>query len=681
MPRVAVGLTDDTVSASSVLAGMCHASACYAEGRHYAESDRRRSVYYADGLATPRAGQLGWPGEIPTSLFNYPAMVWLHLSSNQLSGPIQEFDTLYSQLKAVSLSENSISGQIPASFFQLTSLMGLDLSSNNLTGLVKLSSLWKLRNLESLCPILDGESSKSTVPVLPRLLELRLASCNMATIPRLLMRVNHIQTLDLSSNKIHGTIPQWIWEKWDGSLTELNFSNNIFTHMQLTSHVLSCSRLESLDLSSNRLQGKIPMPNLLPSSNNQILDYSNNRFSSVVSNFTAYLRQTAYLKLSINNISGRIPNSICDASNLEVLDLPYNNFSGLIPSCLIEDSHLGILNLRENHFEGRLPYNVSEHCNLQTIDLHGNRIQGQLPRSLSKCADLEILDIGNNKMVDTFPFWLGRLSDLSVLILGSNQFYGPLAYPPRGYFSQLQIIDIGSNNFSGNLDPRWFERLTSMMAKFNDTGNILGHRMLYGGPYYHDTVAITYKGAYVTFGKVLTTLTAIEFSNNALVGDIPESIGRLVSLHILNVSHNAHTGRIPPQIGEMRQLESLDLSWNELSGEIPQELTDLTFLGTLNLCGNKLDGTIPQSHQFATFENTSYEGNPGLCGPPLSKPCGNSSKPYEATVNKSGHQVDIILFLFVGFGFGIGFTVGILIKCGKINKWFQIIWNGQKMQN
>ena len=64
MPRVAVGLTDGTVSAPSVLAGMCHASACYAEGRHYAEGDRRCSVYYADGLATPRAGQLGWPGAV-----------------------------------------------------------------------------------------------------------------------------------------------------------------------------------------------------------------------------------------------------------------------------------------------------------------------------------------------------------------------------------------------------------------------------------------------------------------------------------------------------------------------------------------------------------------------------------------------------------------------------------------
>ncbi|KAF7033584.1 hypothetical protein CFC21_044668 [Triticum aestivum] len=598
-------------------------------------------------------------GEIPTSLFASPAMFWLDLSSNQLSGPIKEFGGL-------------------------KNLMLLDLSSNNLTSSVHLSSLWKLRKLDYLglsknkLSILDGEGSKPMVPLLPKLLIVGFASCNMTTIPRFLMHVNHIQMLDLPSNKIHGSIPKWLWQRWDDSLTSLNLSHNIFKDMQLTSYVLPYNYLESLDLSSNMLHGQIPMPNLLTTANTYpiFLDYSNNRFSSVMSNFTTYLRQTSYLKLSRNNISGHIPHSVCDLSNLEVLDLSYNNFSGILPSCLVEESNLGVLNLRENHLEGTLPYRVGKHCNLKTIDVHGNKIQGQLPRSLSNCAALEVLDIGNNHIVDTFPSWLGRLSDLRIVVLGSNLFYGSLTYPKRDrksreYFSKLQIIDIASNNFSGNLDPQWFGRFTSMMANSSETGNILGNQIYYGD--YHDTIAITYKGQYVTFEEVLTTLTAIDFSNNALEGDIPESVASLVSLHILNMSHNAFTGRIPPQIGEMRQLESLDLSWNKLSGEIPQELTNLTFLSTLNLSGNRLDGRIPQSRQFATFENTSYEGNAELCGPPLCKPCGNSSNPNEAQVSISKDHVDVILFLFAGVGFGVGFAAGILLKWGKIRKWFRVV--------
>ncbi|KAF7033561.1 hypothetical protein CFC21_044645 [Triticum aestivum] len=638
----------------------------------------------------------GFTGQIPPSIGNLNKLTSLTISDCGFSGAIpssignltklRSLDIRWSGLSAMlslDLASNQLSGPIKE-FGGLKDLVSLDLSSNNLTSLVHLSSLWKLRKLVHLVlsnnrlSVLDGEGSKPMVPLLPKLVILGLASCNMTRIPRLLMHVNHIKMLDLSSNNIHGTIPKWIWQRWDDSLTSLNLSHNIFTYMQLTSYVLPYNHLVSLDLSSNRLQGQIPMPNLLTTTNfyPQFLDYSNNRFSSVMSNFTAYLRRTGYLKLSRNDISGHIPHSVCDLSNLEVLDLSYNNFSGIIPSCLVKESNLCVLNLRENHLEGTLPYHVSKHCNLKTIDLHGNKIQGQLPRSLSNCAALEVLDIGNNHMVDTFPSWLGRLSDLRIIVLGSNLFYGSLTYPTRDrksreYFPKLQIIDIASNNFSGNLDPQWFERFASMMAKFNDTGHILRHRTYYRD--YHNTVAITYKGQYATFEEVFTTLTAIDFSNNALEGDIPESVGSLVSLHILNMSHNAFTGRIPPQIGEMRQLESLDLSWNRLSGNIPQELTNLTFLGTLNLCGNRLDGRIPQSRQFATFENTSYEGNAGLCGPPLSKPCGNSSNPNEAQVSISKDHVDIILFLFVGVGFGVGFTAGILLKWGKIGKWFRIV--------
>lgn len=150
---------------------------------------------------------------------------------------------------------------------------------------------------------------------------LQLVSCNMTTIPKFLMQVNHLQILDLSSNKIHGTIPKWICERWDDSLTRLNLSYNMFTYMQLSSYVLPHSRLESLDLSFNRIQGQIPMPSMLTTANGhlQALDYSNNRFSNVISNFTAYLSQTGYLKMSKNNINWHIPDSIVIQKTLKSL--------------------------------------------------------------------------------------------------------------------------------------------------------------------------------------------------------------------------------------------------------------------------------------------------------------------------------------------------------------------------
>lgn len=208
------------------------------------------------------------------------------------------------------------------------------------------------------------------------------------------------------------------------------------------------------------------------------------------------------------------------------------------------------------------------------------------------------------------------------------------------------------------------------MKKYNNTGETISHRHSISDGFYQDTVTISCKGFSMTFERILTTLTAIDLSDNALEGSIPESVGKLVSLHVLNLSHNAFSGRIPPQLGGITALESLDLSSNWISGEIPQELTNLTFLTVLNLSNNQLEGKIPESRQFATFENSSYEGNAGLCGDPLPK-CASWSPPSaEPHVESSSEHVDIVMFLFVGVGFGVGFAVGILMKTSWINRWF-----------
>ena len=67
-------------------------------------------------------------------------------------------------------------------------------------------------------------------------------------------------------------------------------------------------------------------------------------------------------------------------------------------------------------------------------------------------------------------------------------------------------------------------------------------------------------------------------SSIRFVREIPESIGDLKYLNMLNFSNNNLTGHIPLSLENLTQLESLDLSQNRLSRKIPPQLTKLTFV-------------------------------------------------------------------------------------------------------
>ncbi|VAH73244.1 hypothetical protein VPH35_050258 [Triticum aestivum] len=177
---------------------------------------------------------------------------------------------------------------------------------------------------------------------------------------------------------------------------------------------------------------------------------------------------------------------------------------------------------------------------------------------------------------------------------------------------------------------------------------------------YQVATTLTYKGYSIALPKIARTLVHIDVSNNAFHGSIPQAIGELVLLNILNMSHNYLTEGIPPQLGRLKKVESLDLFSNELTGVIPQELASLDFLGTLNFSNNKLEGRIPGSPHFQSFSNNSFLRNDGLCGPPLSKKCSNETTPYTTVDRSKENPADIVLFLFSGLGFGVGFAVVII---------------------
>ncbi|XP_021771423.1 receptor like protein 30-like [Chenopodium quinoa] len=144
---------------------------------------------------------------------------------------------------------------------------------------------------------------------------------------------------------------------------------------------------------------------------------------------------------------------------------------------------------------------------------------------------------------------------------------------------------------------------------------------------YSYSITLTFKGNVQKYEKIITTMATFDMSKNRFEGEIPDSIGHLVSLRGLNLSNNRLTGHIPPSIGMLSLLDCLDLSSNMLTGRIPQELVSVTFLEVFNVSENQLEGPIPQGNNFNTFSSDSYKGNLALCGDPLPE-CGGNSTPF-----------------------------------------------------
>lgn len=88
-------------------------------------------------------------------------------------------------------------------------------------------------------------------------------------------------------------------------------------------------------------------------------------------------------------------------------------------------------------------------------------------------------------------------------------------------------------------------------------------------------------------------ISKIRLNGKRLTGSLPDALGKLAHLQILDLSNNSLLGAIPATLGRL-PLQELDLSKNQLSGALPPELGQLVQLQRLSLSGNReLTGALP----------------------------------------------------------------------------------------
>ncbi|XP_063164052.1 leucine-rich repeat serine/threonine-protein kinase 2 [Candoia aspera] len=176
-----------------------------------------------------------------------PTLKLLNLSYNQLSSIPEYLANVLIKLEHLILEGNKLSGIF--SPICLKELKVLNISKNGISFLVEefLKECLKLEMLSA------GANLLGTIPDLPfNITTLKLSQNVFSHVPKAILLLPHLRSVDLSSNKIV-TLPGPV--DWKSSnLRELLFNHNQISILDLNEKAFSWSRLEKLHLSNNKLK-------------------------------------------------------------------------------------------------------------------------------------------------------------------------------------------------------------------------------------------------------------------------------------------------------------------------------------------------------------------------------------------------------------------------------------------
>ncbi|KAG8480036.1 hypothetical protein CXB51_025167 [Gossypium anomalum] len=364
--------------------------------------------------------------------------------------------------------------------------------------------------------------------------------------------LSFLKELNLSSNNFYNQIPQEIGRL--RRLETLELSNNSITG-EIPSNLSSCSKITFVSMRGNQLTGEIPA-SLGLLSNMKTLGFAINRLRGSIPPSFGNLSSLEALILRSNALSGVIPEDIGRMTNLSFFSVGENAISGIIPVGMFNLSNIRIFDISGNNIQGTLPSNLA--ITMPYVDFFsvwGNQLSGKIPISISNASNLNALQLYQNRLIGNLPSF-EKLDKLSYLLLGANH----LGNGREGDLNflcslvnntKLESLDIGTNNFGGVL-PECISNFSS-------------------------------------------SLQFLAIENNKILGRIPDGIGNLINLGVLQVSQNQLSGPIPLNMGRIQKLNRFDARYNFLTGTIPYNIGNLTGLMFLALGVNNFQGNIPSS--------------------------------------------------------------------------------------
>ncbi|PON60178.1 Mitogen-activated protein kinase kinase kinase [Parasponia andersonii] len=544
---------------------------------------------------------LGLSGRIGKGLEKLEYLKVLSLSGNNFSGDIspEKLALPYDSLEVLNLSRNRLSGRIPASFFDMKSVRVVDLSENSISGPLPetlFGPCFSLHFLSLAGNMLEGPIPQTLFKCLS-LNSLNISNNRFSGNPGFVSGfwlLERIRTLDLSKNFFSGSIPQGI--SGLHYLKEFLVQGNHFSD-SLSPDIGLCLHLARIDFSGNQFSGGLPESFWRLNSLTHFSSY-NNMLTGEFPQWIGELTNLEYLDLSRNGFTGGLPSSMANLKSLNYLSLSNNKLTGIIPSSLGDLTKLSVINLRGNSFNGSIPESLFNLA-LEEVDFSENQLSGPIPSGSTSSTrlfeSLHFLDLSMNNIQGTIPAEMGLFSSLEYLNLSWNNLKSRVP-PEFGMFRNLTVLDLRSSGLFG-----------SIPGDICDSGS----------------------------------LDILQLDGNSLSGPIPDEIGNCSSLYLLSLSHNNISGPIPKSISKINKLKILKMEFNQLSGEIPMELGKLQYLLAVNVSYNRLIGRLPVRGIFQSLDQSSLQGNLGICTPLLKGPCKmNVPKPLVLDPNAYNNQID-----------------------------------------
>ena len=363
--------------------------------------------------------------------------------------------------------------------------------------------------------------------------------------------------------------------------------------------------LRQLDLSGVNLSTAIHWPqaiNKLPFLTELHLSYTQLPTISISHNNSS--KSLVVLDLSRNGLTSSSIYpwlfNLFSTSNLVYLDLSSNNLNGSIPNAFGNMTTLAYLDLSSNQLQGEIPKATFSNIScLVDLYLSGNQLHGSNPDAFANMVSLESLELSENQLEGEMPKSLRDLCNLRSLILSYNNLTGLLEKDFLACSNNtLEALDLSHNRFKGTSFPNLsgFSQLSELYLGFNQLNGTLPE----------------------SIGQ-LRQLEVLDIRSNSVQGMVSENhLFGLSYLYYLDLSFNSLTfnisldqvplfqaiyiklascklgPRFPHWLHTQKHLEQLDISASGISGVIPNWFWDSSpDLVWLNISNNHISGTLP----------------------------------------------------------------------------------------